>query len=38
MTQILSNKVVEALESDAELSPELTRSTLTFSKVTRPLP
>jgi DNA-binding transcriptional ArsR family regulator len=25
MTQILSDKVVEALESDAELSPELTR-------------
>lgn len=25
MTRILSNKVVEALESDAELSPELTR-------------
>ena len=25
MNQILSNKVVEALESDAEMSPELTR-------------
>jgi hypothetical protein len=28
MTQIPSNKVVEALESDAELSPELTRMPL----------